>query len=759
MRLPVVAASGLLAVSIWDAAPPAIAAPVPTNSPKPQDWVVPTTSVTAVPANQSIAQPEAMATREVARSGSSPMPPMAATVAVPMAAPTVAKPVAAPLAKTLALAPRADVFVPVEAPEATVASSAAPIGSKPTAIAAAPVAQLPVKPPVKPVAPAVSKPAVKPAAQPVVKAPAPDVAVTLTDVTIVGAGTELQDIARRQITTTPGSSITNAVLSSQLQTDVAKLLETGLFTTATATRQTNRDGVSVSFQVDPVIFKGVQLVNAQGLTPAVAAEIFKAQIGQPIAPSALNQGVRQVNQWYAQNGYSVARAIGLTPNRSGIMTLTVAEGPIGAVRIQFTDEFGRTVDDKGNAIKGRTQESWIRKQIKVTPGQAYKEADAQADLQRIFQTGLFRGGTVSLEGDARSTTVVYQLAEAPSRQINGGVGFSTDAGLYGNGLYRDNNVGGTGKQIGGNVLVGTRDLQFSAQAGNPYRPSDPNSWGYTASAFRQRGLSQVFDNNITLSNGNQVREGKFGGGLTFDKALGNGWTTAIGANYARTSLRDQNGKLVKTDDQGNQLSFSKTGLDDLYTVGIAAVRDMRDNPADPKSGSLIKLSTTQSVPIGVGSLLSNRLQADYSQYVPIGLFNRHPATSDQQEVLAFNLQGGTVMGDLPPYSAYTLGGVNSVRGYGQGSIGTGRSYAQATAEYRFPIFSIVGGTLFADYATTFGSSQAVPGQPADARGLPGSGFGIGGGVRVKSPLGLLRADLGFTDRGTSRLQFSVGEKF
>ena len=40
---------------------------------------------------------------------------------------------------------------------------------------------------------------------------------------------------------------------------------------------------------------------------------------------------------------------------------------------------------------------------------------------------------------------------------------------------------------------------------------------------------------------------------------------------------------------------------------------------------------------------------------------------------------GAVFGDLPPYEAFSLGGTNSVRGYGEGSLGTGRAYAEATA--------------------------------------------------------------------------------
>ena len=91
----------------------------------------------------------------------------------------------------------------------------------------------------------------------------------------------------------------------------------------------------------------------------------------------------------------------------------------------------------------------------------------------------------------------------------------------------------------------------------------------------------------------------------------------------------------------------------------------------------------------------------------------------------------------------------------------GKSYALASAEYRFPILNeTVGGTLFADYGTDLGSSASVLGAPGIQRGRSGSGFGYGAGLRVKVPVvGMLRADWGFNDRGENRVQFGVGQKF
>jgi outer membrane protein insertion porin family len=749
MRVPAVAMLSIATIMVGESAQAAATTPmVPTAAAPAKDWVVPTDTLVSLPKTAAIAPPETLPMIAAAPQTSPRANPKVALAATTTIAP--------PAAVAQTPQNRAAVVVPIEeAMISPVASTALPPIATPKAAPA--VAPIVVAAAPKATAPQVTTPKA-PAPKPVAPKPLPqppaNVAVTVTSIQLNGVTEELRSLLQKQIQTQPGNQVTQA----QLQKDITLLRETGLVQDATVQSQTTPEGIAVTFQIAPTIVRSVKLVNAQALTQSVVNGIFQPQFNQAIQPGALDAGVRQVNQWYAQNGFPLARVIGLDPSSTGIMTLNVAEGKVSTIKLRFTDEFGRTVDDKGVAIKPRTKDSFILQEIQTKPGTIVSEASVNQDIDRLYKTGLFTSVQVTPEGDGEATTLVYNIVEARSRQFNLGGGYGSDSGIYGTALYRDKNLGGNGKQINGNVLLGTKDFQFDGTYSNPYRDSKPNTWGYSVNAFRQRGLSRVFDDDIKLANGDRVREGRAGAGFTLDKPLGSGWVGTAGLNYTRVSLRDAKGNVVRTDAQGNELSFSKTGLDDLTTVSFSAARDQRDNPFDPKNGSLFTVSTEQSVPLGSGKILSNRLQAAYTQYVPISLVNKN-ADPTKQEVLAFNLQGGTIVGDLPPYSAYTLGGVNSVRGYGQGEIGSGRSFVQATAEYRLPIYKSLGGTLFADYATNFSSGDTVPGGPGVVRDRPGSGFGVGAGLRFKSPVGTLRADWAVTARGDNRLQFTVGEKF
>ena len=77
---------------------------------------------------------------------------------------------------------------------------------------------------------------------------------------------------------------------------------------------------------------------------------------------------------------------------------------------------------------------------------------------------------------------------------------------------------------------------------------------------------------------------------------------------------------------------------------------------------------------------------------------------DCPQALAFQVTGGNVVGtwNLPPYEAFCVGGNNSVRGFNNCDLGVGSSYVEATIEYRFPIFKIIGGEFFVDAGSMLG---------------------------------------------------------
>jgi outer membrane protein insertion porin family len=356
--------------------------------------------------------------------------------------------------------------------------------------------------------------------------------------------------------------------------------------------------------------------------------------------------------------------------------------------------------------------------------------------------------------------MVVTVVERSSFRVTGFPASSRAKGIYGVLRLEDRNLGGNNQTLALELEGGERTLGFDLSFTDPWIAGDPLRTGYSVGVFNQRSPSLVFiggERDIDLPNGGIPWVHRLGGRGELFRAIAPDWTAAAGLSYQRVSIRDQafTDQVQPVNELGNPLSFSNEGQDDLLTLNLSATQDRRNDSDYPTQGSKLELGMNQSVPIGQGNILFNRLSGSYTQYLPTQLFG----FSSGPRTFVFNLQGGTVIGDLPPYEAFTLGGGNSVRGYRSGDVAAGRSFVQATAEYRFPVFSWLGGTLFADYATDLGSGDTVPGEPGEVRGKPGDGFGYGVGVRIRSPFGPVQVDFGLNDQGDSQVHFRLGERF
>ena len=597
--------------------------------------------------------------------------------------------------------------------------------------------------------------------------------VLVAELLVVGADKKLQDLVYSTISTEPGRTTTR----SQLQEDVNAIYATGFFQNVEVTPGDTPLGVKITFVVEanPILNQvAVETIpdgEASKVLPAEKTdEIFGQSYGKILNLKDLQNGIIKINEWYSQNGYELAQVVG-SPEVSpdGKVTLVLAEGVIEDIKVRYFDE-----NDKPK--KGKTRDFIVTREVELSAGDVFKRDTAQKDLQRVFGLGIFEDARFSFSPGTDPSKVVVNIdvVESSSGSVAAGAGYSSSNGLFGTASYQQKNLGGNNQTLGTEIQLGERELLFDVNFTDPWIAGMDSRTSYTVNAFRRRSISLVFDGDdqdIDTANGSDSpRVVRTGGGISFSRPLPKDpftrreWTLSPGFQYQRVSINNEDGDVSARSEDTNpdpnvdtsaNLAFSDSGQDDLFTLSFGANRDHRNNPLQPTKGSFLRLKTEQTVPIGSGSILFNRVRADYSKYLPVNLIR----FNDSPEALAFNLQAGTILGDLPPYEAFILGGSNSVRGFGDGEVGSGRSYFLATAEYRFPIFKIIGGALFFDYGTTLGSDTEVPGEPSLVRGLPNSGYGYGLGVRVQSPLGPIRVDYAINDDGDSEIQFGIGEKF
>eukprot|EP01026_Neomeris_dumetosa_P006040 TRINITY_DN11878_c0_g1_i5.p2 TRINITY_DN11878_c0_g1~~TRINITY_DN11878_c0_g1_i5.p2 ORF type:complete len:309 (-),score=41.55 TRINITY_DN11878_c0_g1_i5:299-1225(-) len=238
--------------------------------------------------------------------------------------------------------------------------------------------------------------------------------------------------------------------------------------------------------------------------------------------------------------------------------------------------------------------------------------------------------------------------------------------------------------------------------------------------------------------------------LEYGRPLKRGLTGNLGFSFQRIKCMNELKQSVTEDIYRWPVLYSSNEYDQL---AIIAIRGTYNGPGgrgrrDEKGGSQIMTTVEQSLPFNKNWLKFTRVSGRVEKLIPKGPFD-----------LLLLAKGGGVFGDLPPYEAFPIGGTNSVRGYQEGGVGTGRYYAEGHVEFRWPLPGIFQGVAFFDYGTDLNSGQLVVSDPAGARGKPGSGFGFGGGVRVDTPIGPVRLEYAYNDKLQTRFHLGIGSQF
>jgi outer membrane protein insertion porin family len=580
----------------------------------------------------------------------------------------------------------------------------------------------------------------------------------------------LETKVRQVLTVKTGASTTR----EQLEQNLNAVRGLGDFAKVEIVPENTAKGVRINFVVEPYgTLRQVQVktlpANSSSIVTATAIDkIFTPQYGKKLNAIDLKAGIKQLTELYQKQGYSLAQIIAIEElDPDGKITLVIAEGSIEDVQVRFLNDKGEAVDENKKPFTGTTRPFIITREAELKPGKIFNRNTAEKDLRRIYGLGIFKDVRASFAPGSDPAKVILQfdIIEGKNISLFPSFGYSSRSGLFGSLSLGLINFGGNNQKLNVQGQVGSQNsTTFDVSFTDPWIATDPNRTSYSVNAFQQRSISSIFEGGKTPvfvpGSSDVPRILRQGGGITFNRPLNgdpfsdSSWRGSLGLQYQRVSTTDAGGTVIPKDSGGNDLSFSKTGRDDLLMVQLGLTQDGRNNFTDPSQGSLLKMGVDQSIPIGDGKISMTRVRGSFTQYVPVKLVNLSPGSQS----LLFNVQGGTILGDVPPYEAFALGGSGSIRGYEEGAVGSGRSYLQATAEYRFPVFSFLGLGIFADYGTDLGTGSSVAGNPAGVRSKPGDGFGYGVGLRLlQTPLPL-RIDYGINSLGETRIQFGLSDR-
>ena len=278
-----------------------------------------------------------------------------------------------------------------------------------------------------------------------------------------------------------------------------------------------------------------------------------------------------------------------------------------------------------------------------------------------------------------------------------------------------------------------------------------------------------------------------GGGFSFARPLNGGqplkkvpWSVLIGANFQKVKPIDYAGdkrpygvastNFIDGKVPENEVicvAYNCSTENTLVSLKSAVTYNNLDNSRNPTSGDYLNIGSEQFISLGENSPTFNRTRISYSRFYPVNWLKFHKGCrpkfsekSDCSQSIGFQAKIGTIIGDLPPYEAFCLGGASSVRGWNTCDLGVSRNFGEVTGEYRFPIWRLVSGILFVDGGSDFGTQSNVPGKPGKILEKPGSGFSVGPGAVINTPVGPIRIEAASQDfSGNWRYNIGIGWKF
>ena len=667
--------------------------------------------------------------------------------------------------------------------------------------------------------------------------------VLISEVLIEGIGghpeeERLQVAAYGAMQVRPGSRVTR----EELQRDLNAIQATGWFSDVRINPVNGPLGVQVVVQVEP--FPTLSRVEldpvSEELPDEVVEEIFSPDYGRTLNLNDLQKRMKDLQGWYAGQGYSLARISG--PERvspEGVVTLKLIQGNVAGVEVQFLNKEGDASNENGDPIRGKTKEWVVTREISVQPGDTFNRNKLEKDIKRLYGTQLFSDVKVTLKpvpeqpGDV---VIVLGIVEQSTGQLSGGLGYSQSQGVFGQVQLQDSNFFGRAWNVGLNVTYGQYGGLANLNFTDPWIKGDRHRTSFRGSLFLSQQVPQVFQSedsgNIRTidgyeDNGNKYAydvgrkyqfsdnqkvpgsvnraekeypnrswfdyEGdsfalrKTGGSIAFTRPLNGGdpfkdtpWRVLAGLSLSEVrpinfaadsrvygvSTRNFNDGRVKNKDI-ICVSYNCADSNLLTGVRFATTYNNFNNPRNPTSGNFFTASSEQFIGVNEDSPTFNRLRGSYTQFFPVNWLKLHKKcrpkpgeVADCPQAIGFQVKAGTIIGDLPPYEAFCMGGSNSIRGWYDCDLAVARSFGEVTLEYRFPIISVFSGELFVDAGTDFNTQKNVPGKPGLLLNKDGSGVSVGTGVIVGTPVGPLRLEVASKDFTEDwRFNLGVGWKF
>jgi outer membrane protein insertion porin family len=471
--------------------------------------------------------------------------------------------------------------------------------------------------------------------------------------------------------------------------------------------------------------------------------LVRIRAGEPYNAEQVAETTKAISDYFGSFGYAFAN-VEARPDidrQRNLVSFTIAADPSRRAYV-------RRVNIAGN---NRTRDEVIRREFRQFESSWYDGDKIKLSRDRLDRLGFFRDiniETADVPGAPDQVDLNVTVTEKPTGSLQLSAGFSSAEKLGLGFSIKQENAFGSGQYLGVEVNTSKYNRTIAFNSVDPY--------------FTQDGISRAIDVYHRNSRPYEEQGGNYslattGTSLRFGIPFSEFDTVYFGVGVERTQIRPGTNIPAAYLAYAARAGFTSYNLP--FTLGWS--RDDRDSSIAPTSGRLQRLGGEASL-AGDGRYM--RANYQYQHYIPL----------NKQFTVAFNgeLGWGKGLGDrpFPVFKNFYSGGLGSVRGFEQGTLGprdvTGASIGGSRKitlnGELFTPFPGAGNdrTLrlfgFVDVGNVFGENEKLDfGQLRASAGV---------GVSWLSPIGPLRLAIAqpvrkFAGDRIQRLQFQIGTAF
>lgn len=503
----------------------------------------------------------------------------------------------------------------------------------------------------------------------------------------------------------------------QILDDLRSIYDLGYFQDASASFDPVLGGVQVIFHVienpivNDLIFSGLSQVPLNQYSREM-----RTQVGYVLNVHDLWEDLYGLREWVANEHGFLVRVADLQADTDGRIFIELAQTKIKDIVIE------------GNE---KTKDFVIERELGFAIGDPVNIHEVDRSLRNVLMLGFFDeiGRDFSDEDDPDETVLTINLNERKTGSATFGVSFSSNDGLVGFVEVADENFLGRGQRINATAQLGKKLQSYRLGFYEPYITKAGTSLG--TNIYRELGNAKKEDTEFkTITNG---------GDITLGHPLGN-------YSRGRLTLKAENNTFEHLDGPENDVPAAYNNR----ILGLGYSTNTADHPFNPTKGFNNDIYLELATPILGGTSQYAKVRLEHSRYFEI---------KDGGYVLALRGLGGrTLAGTLKEHEFFRIGGADTLRGYSYGGSDgvslTGNHMLVMNAEFRFPIVEKITGVVFTDWGTTWDDTMFSLNDLKNSYGL---------GVRLDTPIGLLRLDYGRGknehDERKGQFYFGIGQTF